>query len=915
MRASLFGRPRPHLKNSLRALARALGVAVCLASSAGEASAADEHGSIAGRVLDSTNSNPLPGAAVRVDGTNIQTSTDRTGTFRLTGVPTGERTLIVDYLGKAESKVTLTVSAGENPRQEIKLEPIKYKESVTVSADIIADAQARALNQQKTAANITNVVSADQIGSFPDANAAETTSRIPGLSIQRDQGEGRFVIVRGTEPRLNSMMIDGERMPAPDPLVRQAALDVIPSDLLQAIEVSKALTPDMDADAIGGSVNLVMKGAPEKPTLLLSAGGGYNPLLKSYDQYNMSGTGSRRTGDGRWGFVGSGSASKVTRGNQDMEVVYTPTLTISELNPRWYQVFRRRVGFTGAIDHKANDRSNYYLRGVFNRFIDDHENRQRVRWNVASRRIDRELRDRTHIERVASLTLGGSNSVGMSGLFDYKLSGSFADQKDPLTMTTTFRLTNVNYAPNVTSTSIDPNNVQVNAANDNVAGYAFNSQLRAVNSSEDKDFVAAANFRNQFGNAGHTTSFLKLGVKLRNKDKSRNRVENTYTTSSTLRITDFIETGFDLPPYLNGRYNLEPYISQSKVENIPNQFPTTVTRNFARDAEVFDGTETTLAGYAMAEIYVGSKLYILPGFRYEHTSADYTGRQVNFGPTGAYLSTTPISSSTKFGVPLPGVHMRYAIDAKTNLRAAVTRSLARPNYYELVPYRAQNDSDRTLALGNPNLNPTKAWNLDLMAEHYFTSVGVISGGVFYKSLDDYIFTFTRTETLNNAQYQFTQPLNGESATVKGLEVAIQNQLTFLPSPLNGLGFYANYTRTSSEAAIPARSGKNRLPGQSNNVGNVALSYEKGGFSGRLSMNFHGSYIDLVGATALLDRIYDQHKQLDLTLSQKLTKKIRLYANGINLNNAKLRYYQGVPERVLQEETYRWWAEFGVKVNF
>ena len=882
--------------------------------SAGSVRAQSDRGLIYGHVFDSAGSSPLPGASIRVDGTSLQTSSDRTGAFRLAGVPAGNQTLVVSYLGKAESKIEVTVKAGEAILQEVKLETLAYKDSVTVSADIILDAQARALNQQKTAANITNIVSADQIGSFPDANAAETTSRIPGLSIQRDQGEGRFVIIRGTEPRLNSMMIDGERMPAPDPLVRQAALDVIPSDLLQAIEVSKALTPDMDADAIGGAVNLVMKGAPDKSTVLLSAGGGYNKMLGSSDQANFSGTGSRRFADGKWGVVGSASYSKTTKGNMDMEATYTPTFTLSELNPRWYQVFRRRAGFTLGLDTKPSERANYYLRGVFNRFIDDHENRQRVRYNVASRRIDRELRDRTHIERVASLTFGGTNFVGASGVFDYKVAGSFADQKDPLTMTTTFRQSNIVFNPNVTATSIDPNNIQANPTNENVASYAFNSQLRAINSSEDKDFVVSANYRNQIA-SGHTSSFFKVGFKFRNKDKSRDRNENTYTSSSTIRITDYIETGFDLPPYLDGRYNLEPYVKQSAVENIPNQFPVTIARNFARDAEVFEGTEKMIAGFAMAEIYVGSKFFLLPGFRFEQTNADYTGRLVNFGPTGAYISTTPVSSSSKFGVPLPGLHARYTIDENTNIRAAVTRSLARPNYYELVPYRAQNDSDRTLTLGNPDLNPTKSWNLDFLAEHYFTSVGVVSAGFFYKDMKDYIFTFTRQDTINGAQYQFTQPLNGDDATVRGVEVAIQNQLTFLPSPLNGLGVYANYTYTDSKAAIPARAGKNRLPGQSKNVGNVAVSYEKGGFTGRVSMNFHGSYIDLVGATAILDRIYDKHNQLDVTLNQKLTKNVRLYANGVNLNNAKLRYYQGIPERVLQEETYRWWTEFGVKLQF
>src|SRR4030095_4685265 len=190
--------------------------------------------------------------------------------------------ILVSYLGRRDETVDVDVIAGSTRRLDVNMGTNRFEESVTVPAELIRDAQARALNQQKTAANITNVVSADQIGSFPDGNAAETVQRIPGISITKDQGEGRYVNIRGTDPRLNSMMIDGERIPAPDPLLRQVALDVVPAEPLQAIEVSKTLTPDADADSIGGSVNLVMKQAPEKLRLLGRVGAGYNFLQDSY---------------------------------------------------------------------------------------------------------------------------------------------------------------------------------------------------------------------------------------------------------------------------------------------------------------------------------------------------------------------------------------------------------------------------------------------------------------------------------------------------------------------------------------------------------------------------------------------------------------------------------------------------------
>jgi len=721
-------------------------------------------GVIEGRVLDARTGDPLPGATVFVEDSAVSAATDNTGAFRLTGVPPGMHTVLITYLGRKDQEISVTVTAGAVSRQEVKLEPIAFEELVTVSAEYIRDAQARALNQQKTAPNITNVVSADQIGSFPDPNAAETTQRIPGISIQRDQGEGRYVIVRGTEPRLNSMMIDGERIPSPDPLIRQVALDVIPADLLQAIEVSKALTPDVDADSIGGSVNLVMKQAPERFRLFGGISGGYNEALDSYGQNTFSLTSGRRFMSGRVGAIASISGSQAKRGNQDMEVVYAAG-SVADFDPRFYQVERRRVGFTGAFDMKQGSSSLYGVRAVFNRYIDDHENRQRLRQRVGNRRIERELRDRTHIERISSLSFDGKHTAGNAEI-DYRVLGAYSDQVDPLTMTTIFRQANVNFLPNVTPTSIDPDNIQTNPQNENLAQSFFNSQIRATNFSKDRDIVGAANVRMPL-TTGSVSSFLKVGGKFRDKNKGRNRNESTITTSASLPIGNYVDASADPPPFLNGRYVLLPFISQDLVANIPNQVATTSVRNFTRDAEEFDGTEQTAAGYAMVEIYAGPKWYLMPGIRYEHTSADFVGREVLFSPTGAYAGTRPLPATTSYGVPLPGMHVKYAVTPNTNIRAAFTRTLARPNYYDTVPYRTQNEQTSEITLGNPDLEPTKSWNVDVLGERYFSSIGVLSAGVFYKRLQNYIYIYTIDQQLGDTIYHTTQPLNGDSASVFG----------------------------------------------------------------------------------------------------------------------------------------------------
>jgi TonB-dependent receptor len=877
--------------------------------------AATKTGTIAGRVTDGVTGSPLPGAKVVVEGAASETSTDREGNFRLDAVPAGSRTLVVSYLGHRDQRIDVSVTAGTTKAVQVEMKDAQFSESVTVAAGLIRDAEERALNQQKTAPNITNVVSADQIGRFPDQNAAETTQRIPGISIQRDQGEGRYVIVRGTEPRLNSMLIDGERIPSPDPSVRQVALDVIPSDLLQSIEVSKALTPDMDGDAIGGSVNLVMKQAPEKFRLLAAAAGGYNRSLSSYDQDNFSVTTGRRFNGGKVGVIGSASATNNARGNQDFEPTYTSTQGLAGLDIRDYTVHRDRYGATGAVDFKTTPDAAFVIRGVYNRFTDDHELRRRLRENVSSSRIDRELRDRTHIEQIGSLAFSGQQVLGRAEL-DYKVNGAYSSQFDPLTVTTTFRQSKVTFAPNVTATSIDPDNIQANPQNENLASYTFNSQIRATNFAQDRDAVAQANLRLPLQASNDVATFVKFGVKYRDKRRSRDRNESTLTTAATLRLTDFLDTGFNPSSFLDGRYDVGDFIGQDAALNLPNAATMTSVRNHARDAEEYFAGERVSSAYAMAEIYAGSKLFILPGVRYEYTSSDYQGNTVLFSPSGAYFSTQPVTGDHNYGVPLPDVHVRYAITPETNLRLALTRSLARPNYYDLVPYRAQDDSASTLALGNPTLKPTKSWNLDFMAERYLKSVGLLSAGVFYKRLEDYIYVYTFGQTLGDTVYQTTQPLNGEAASIRGLELAMQNRFTKLPSPWDGFGLFANYTFTDSSAAFPGRTGeKASLPGQSRHVGNVSLSYEKGGFSGRVSINFHGSYIDQVGASSTLDRFYDTHKQLDASISRSLTPRLRLFLDALNLTNAPLRYYQGDTNHPLQEEHYRWWLNFGVKASF
>jgi TonB-dependent receptor len=876
-------------------------------------------GAIAGKVLDAATGAPLIGADVALDGTAFTTATDRTGDFRLSDIPPGSYSLLVLYLGHTEQRTDIVITAGRTIPVDVKLSPSGFSETVQVKAEPIGEGQARALNQQRTAANITNVVSSDQIGSFPDPNAAEAASRIPGVSIARDQGEGRYVLVRGTEARLNSMMIDGERIPSPEGDVRNVQLDAVPADQLQSIEVSKAVTPDMDADSIGGAVNLVTKQAVSKPTMLLSAAGGYNALQKDGGQRTTSGTFGRRFSDGRIGFLVGGSASHLNRGSENFEVDYSDG-NLDELQTRDYIITRERFGINTSVDYRANANSSFIVRGIFNKFR-DYEINNRPEYQVGDSRIERVLKNRHQNDTIGSLSGTGNHVLGPRGVtLDYRLSWARAEEHQPDRLDTVFRQSKVTFAPNVSAASIDPDNIQANPLNEDIGKYTLKEQQYEPFLTRDREWTGSANLRMPLASSGNLTSFLKAGVKFKDKRKFRDDDLFVAEPSSTIPFSQFQDQGFsagDGRPFLGGRYPFGPGISPSLARAYFDSLPASAkVLDHESDAADYDATERVAAGYAMAEIYAGSKLLILPGFRYESTKVNYTGYDVQFDEDGEYDSTTPLKGGDRYGFFLPGLHVRYSLDPQTNIRAAYTRTLARPNYYDLVPYELVFREDQELERGNSALKPTTSNNLDFLVEHYFQSVGVLSGGLFYKRLKDYIYPFVVFQTIDGERFQVTQPQNGDAASLWGTEIAFQNQLKFLPGALGGLGVYANYTWTRSSAKFPGREGEDaRLPGQSSQLGNFSLWYERYGFSAKASWNFHGKYVDSVGETAAGDIYYDNHTQLDMNLSQRISRNIRVYADFLNLTNAPLRYYIGTADRPIQEEYYRWWSMFGVKAHF
>jgi TonB-dependent receptor len=863
-------------------------------------------GTVTGQVLDAVG-NPVIGVEVAVDGTNLTAATGGRGMYRMVAVPAGSQSLVFSYIGYEPLTFEVEVAAGETVTQDAILE--SFVEAIVVTASPLLEGQAAALNRQRNNTNITNIVAADQIGRFPDKNTAEATQRIPAITLQRDQGEGRYALIRGTEARLNSTTVNGERIPSPEAGIRDIALDVIPADLLESIEVSKALTPDMDGDAIGGTVNLVTKRAPEKRRFAATLAGGENELTQD-GITNGDFTVGGRVNDGRTGLVLSGSSYVTNRGSDNFEPEYDDG-ELDELQFRDYTIKRERTGLTASMDHVASDRAEFFLRGLFNNYKDT-EIRRRKREKVGDEEVVRSIKDRLQESDITSITAGGLYQKG-TGSLSYRVAWNSAKEETPDQVTTAFEQGDVVFDPNVSPGSIDPNNIRANPLNEDINAFEFDEIEAEFKTAEEEDFVVAVDFTKGFYRDTGLSGLWKVGAKLRNKDKSQDVNVAAWESDDDLLLTDFLSNWTSETPFLDGRYDPGSFFDPTAMRQLLASGSLEGEPNLEEDLADFTSTEDTLAAYGMAEIAFGAKTTFLGGVRIESTDTEYQAFELNFDEEGDPSALTRVGGSRSYTEWLPMLHLKHQIDDKSNLRAAVTRTLARPNFEDLAPFTLTNFEDEEIVRGNPDLNVTTSLNLDLLYERYLEPLGIFSAGVFYKDMDDNIFFSVFDEDIGGTTFEVEQPVNGTGAELQGLEVAYQNRFASLPAPWDGLGIYFNLTYADSEAEYPDRP-NSQMQGQAADVGNLALTYEKGGFTGRLSWNYNSEYILLVGGEPAEDQWLDEHLQLDFLARQQISEKMSIFLELVNLGDEPYRVYEGTVDRPRQEEYYSWWATIGIRFS-
>lgn len=917
-----------------------------------------QKGAVSGKILDAEDKLPLAGALVQIAGQNKYTISDYNGSFVFLNVNEGSFEVQVNYIGYTSGSQNVIVIPSSNVVVNFDLKASGTELNEVVIGSILKG-QAKALNQQKNNKNIGNIISSDQVGRFPDANVGDALKRVPGITMQNDQGEARNIIIRGLAPSLNSVTLNGDRIPSAEGDNRNVQMDLIPSDMISTIEVSKTLTPDMDADAIGGSVNLITRATPNGERISATLAGGYLPIRDKASFTAGLVYGNRFFKD-KLGAVVSGSYNNVDYGSDNIENVWSKdefnNEYLSKAEIRQYDVQRIRRSGSVALDYKINANNTLFANAIYN-WRDDRENRFRTTYdNIVptyngeditgfSGRVKRQTKGgvdnnrnknrRLEDQRVQNYSLRGEHLINSNLDLDWSTNYSKAREYRPGERYIEYRQKGVS----LTEDFSEGNFPLISTTGESLDKFKFDSVTENTNDTEESELGAKVNIRMPFSIIPNEKGRFRTGLRLRLKEKSRDNNFYSYSPVGTdmallsgVPQENFDGKGFNAgDKYVAGTFATNEYLGGLNLNNASLFEKESSPSEYL--AVNYNAKENIYAAYVRWDQDFNDKLSMVVGVRSETTHIDYTGNRVLDEET----LEGQINNTNTYTNVLPGLTLQYKATNNLVLRAAATTALARPNYYALAPYVNNIAADRQISAGNPDLDVTYAYNYDFMAENYFKSIGLISGGVFYKKLNDFIYKYSdnqyttakftadfpsQTNPVPAAEeWSFVQSRNGSSVGVYGFEMAFQRQLDFFSSPfLKGFGIYLNYTYTDSKAkGIADEEGNERknisLPGTAPHMFNGSLSWENKRFSARVSTNYTAAYLDELGASEYQDSYYDKQFFVDANASLKIMPHLRLFAEANNLTNQPLRYYQSVASHTKQVEYYQARYNFGLKFDF
>ncbi|CAN5156971.1 TonB-dependent receptor [soil metagenome] len=811
---------------------------------------AHQSGTIEGVIYDSGSNEPLFGANVFVIGTNRGASANADGEFTIRNVSPGTVTLRVSYLGYRTQEEVVVVEAGETLEVVLNLTWAGIEgQEVTVSAQ--ARGQMSAINQQRSSNTISNIVSSDRIQELPDVNAAESIGRLPGISVQRSGGEANKIVVRGLSPKYNTVTVNGVRMPSTDTQNRSVDLSLVSSNMLDGIEVTKALTADQDADAIGGTVDLRLMNAREGGISLdFKAQGGYTALQDTYGNYQVTGSVGDRFLDNKLGVILNFNADRYDRSADFLNAGYESRLGDDDerfpiptsLNLQENILDRSRMGGSAILDYRISN-GGVVFNAMYNRLENDGQ----------SRRDNMNYGNRIH-EYV--LTQGfNETSVFASGLileqdlgwvqYDAGVSLTGSVSESPNDFNWQFREESAANATQREDT-LRPRDIPLLFRNDIDNTYLFDL-TETWRKTNENEVGTQVNFRFPFSVSNNINGYFKTGAKYRRLDRENNQVQQGanafYGGGQSLRVaiaenmSDLDLNGTNRLPltpfqadytrdnFLEGRFSLGYTINPDRMHQINQIAKDGEFTSFSRQGSLgndYVGNEQFTSFFMMSEVEIGRYLTIMPGLRYEHESTDYSAKYSGGlePPAGtaledvSFLDTTATRNNDFL---LPNIHMQIKPTDWINLRLAYTHTISRPDFRQFAPITYYNFTGGWANAPNPDLKSSRSRNYDASLSVFQSKLGFFTASAFYKEIEDLIWGVSFNtipgqqilpdleirEAAGNVVDVFSSINNPNPAYVKGIELDWQTSFWYLPSFLKGLVLNINYTHIVTETEVPA----------------------------------------------------------------------------------------------------------------
>ncbi len=799
---------------------------------------------VSGVILDKSSGEPLIGANVYVTGSAFGGVSDLYGKFRIVNIPDGAYKVRISYISYTSQTVDVTVKKNADVALSIQLAPeVLQGDEVVITAQ--RRGQVAAINQQITAQTAVNVVSADRIKELPDANAAEAVGRLPGVSLIRSAGEASKIVIRGLEPKLNAITVNGIKIPSTSSTDRSVDLSMISSETLEGIEVFKATTPDMDAEAVGGVVNLKIKKAPEEQKIQLKLSPGYNQLAGSLGDFKVSGEYSDRFFGNAIGVVTTANYEKVNRGSESYRGSFSVlglrdsvtgsvpiggnTLTIANSVED-----RKRFGASLTIDYAFENGviwlTNFYSQTSRDPFAITKQ------YNPKLDRLIYNVRDqKLSLDGLSNAINGEVALLGMN--MDWVLSS--------------YRIVNDNsydfqqeywqaspFDKNILN--VNDLNTYIPSARNDVSQIQLRENFNRPSKLKQTDYAAQYNVKLPVNIGSGISGYAKAGGKYSQSDRDNKSIGNgqmqyylgsgfitnaqkyydkplILNGNGQITAQNFVTNGADVATIVNGKYLLNPLFNREVLKNwaaqqVPNY-------EFDRNSlsENYNLREAVAGGYLMTELKLGNLVTLVTGARYEHDdnrySSVWTSAYEAYGRAGIQKDTT---TTRVYGHWFPHAHVKVQLADGMDVRASANRTLSRPDYYWISPWTRLDISNATIDRGNPLLIETKVANYNLSVSYYSNMIGLVSVSGYYKDLKD-IFYRKRSQVFKTEDiialgipgkeggYQMTSYENADHANVKGIEVEWQTQLAMypgMPEILKGIVFNVNYSRIWSKTYFP-----------------------------------------------------------------------------------------------------------------